>query len=71
MGMFLALVIVVAVCLLINKMGDWFDSKTGWAVGAIIAAAVGAYLIKGVVQIGTDSAKPTVPICKQVGGPCP
>jgi Na+/melibiose symporter-like transporter len=45
MGVFISVVVVVAVILLVNKLGDWFDMKTGWVVGAIIAGLVTIYLM--------------------------
>ena len=50
-----------------SKVGDWFDDKTGWVIGAIIATVVGGYLMARLLQAHEDSIKPhPTPICKQV-----
>jgi hypothetical protein len=68
MGVFIAVVVVVAVILLVNKLGDWFDMKTGWVVGAIIAGLVTIYRMGGFRDAYKDSIQPRpAPICKQVG----
>ena len=68
MGVVIAIVVVVAVTLVIGKVGDWFDDKTGWVIGAIIATVVGGYLMAALLQAHEDSIKPRpAPICKQVG----
>jgi low affinity Fe/Cu permease len=68
MGVVVAIALVVAATLVISKIGDWFDSKTGWVIGAIIATAVGTYLMASLLQAHRDSIQPRpAPICKQVG----
>jgi Na+/melibiose symporter-like transporter len=68
MGVVIAIVVVVAATLLINKLGDWFDNKTGWVLGAIIATAGGSLLLASLVHAYKDSVQPRpVPVCKQVG----
>ena len=68
MGVVIAIVVVVAATLLINKLGDWFDNKTGWVLGAIIATAAGSLLLASLVHAYKDSVQPRpAPVCKQVG----
>jgi hypothetical protein len=67
MGVFIAFVVVVAVILLVNKIGDWIDIKTGWVVGFIIAGLVSIYLMTGLRDTYKDSIQPRpAPICKQM-----
>jgi Na+/melibiose symporter-like transporter len=68
MGVLIAIAVVVAATLLINKLGDWFDNKTGWILGAIVATAVGSLLLASLVHAYRDSVQPRpAPVCKQVG----
>lgn len=68
MGVLIAIAAVVAATLVINKIGDWFDGRTGWVLGAIVATAVGGLLMASLVHAYKDSVEPRpAPICKQVG----
>jgi hypothetical protein len=68
MGVFIAIAVVVGAILAISKLGDWFDSKTGWILGAIVATVVGGYLMAALLQAHEESVRPRpAPVCKQVG----
>jgi hypothetical protein len=67
MGALIAFVIVVVVILVVNKIGDWIDLKTGWVLGFIIAGLVSIYLMTGLRDSYKDSIQPRpAPICKQM-----
>jgi hypothetical protein len=65
MGVLVVIVCVVVAVLVIGKLGDWLDDKTGWVLGAIIAGAIGTYLITGTVRAHQESITPRPePLCK-------
>jgi hypothetical protein len=67
MGVVIGIAVVVAAILVIGMIGDWFDEKTGWIVGTIIATALGSLLFASAVHALKDSVKPRpAPICKQI-----
>jgi hypothetical protein len=67
MGVLIAIVVVVAATLVVGKMGDWIDGKTGWVLGAIVATVVGGFLLASLVKGFEDSVRPRpTPICAQV-----
>ena len=67
MGVLIAIVVVVAATLVVGKVGDWFDEKSGFVLGAIVATVVGGLLLASLVQASEDSARPhQTPICVQV-----
>ena len=67
MGVLIAIVVVVAATLVVGKVGDWFDEKSGFVLGAIVATVVGGLLLASLVQASEDSVRPhPTPICVQV-----
>jgi hypothetical protein len=65
MGVLIIIVCVVVAVLVIGKLGDWLDEKTGWVLGAIIAGVIGTYLISGTVRAHEESITPRPePLCK-------
>jgi hypothetical protein len=50
MGTFWVFVIVGTALLVIKKMGDWFDSKTGWILGAIVTGGAAILLTAAAIQ---------------------
>jgi hypothetical protein len=62
MSGFLVLVIVGVTLFVISKMGDWFDSKTGGILGAIVTGGVAILLTAAAVQ--ATKPKPP-PVCVQ------
>jgi low affinity Fe/Cu permease len=68
MGVAIAIVLVVAAILAVNKIGDWFDAKTGWVLGAILAGAATTFLMVSLLQANKDSVRPRpIPVCQQAG----
>jgi hypothetical protein len=66
-GVVIAIALVVAASLLIGKLGDWFDARTGWVLGAIVATVVGGLLMASLLQANEDANRPRpTPICEQV-----
>jgi hypothetical protein len=62
MGTFWVFVIVGTALLVIKKMGDWFDSKTGWILGAIVTGGAAILLTAAAIQ----ATKPKPPsVCAQ------
>jgi hypothetical protein len=59
---FLVFVIVGAALYVIYKMGGWFDSKTGWILGAIVTGGAAILLTAAAVQ--ATKPKPP-PVCVQ------
>jgi hypothetical protein len=65
MGTFWVLVIVGTALLVIKKMGDWFDSKTGWILGAIVAGGAAILLTAAAIQ-ATKPKPPSVCVQEQL-----
>jgi MFS family permease len=67
MGVFIFFVIFAAVILVVGWIGDWFDDKTGFVLGAI-ATGLLTILYFGAVKEAATLQNPSPPAgCQYVG----
>lgn len=65
MGVLMAIVLVRAAILVINKIDDWFDAKAGWILGATLASAATTFLIASLLHANRESVRQhPVPACQ-------
>jgi hypothetical protein len=69
MSLWIVALIVMGLILLVNLLGNWFDGKTGWILGFIIAGGVSIFLMGSLHQAAEHSYEPNPAqvYCKNVG----